>query len=100
MNDRMFDSPVFVKSGNSLVQEIACLEEALEFLYEWPKHRRGPIYHTAARACRRAFDNNYPVSTAREAFLGVAKAARIAEEVTAPLPWMAGAGSRGGGLAA
>ncbi|TGQ03427.1 DUF982 domain-containing protein, partial [Mesorhizobium sp. M2E.F.Ca.ET.219.01.1.1] len=23
MNDRMFDSPVFVKSGNSLIQEIA-----------------------------------------------------------------------------
>src|SRR4051812_18778936 len=34
MNDRMFDSPVFVKSGNSLIQEIACLEDALEFLYE------------------------------------------------------------------
>ncbi|WP_366930400.1 hypothetical protein [Mesorhizobium sp.] len=34
MNDRIFDSPVFVKSGNSLVQEIACLEDALEFPYE------------------------------------------------------------------
>lgn len=31
MNDRMFDSPVFVKSENSLIQEIACLEDALEF---------------------------------------------------------------------
>ncbi|TGS51547.1 DUF982 domain-containing protein, partial [Mesorhizobium sp. M3A.F.Ca.ET.201.01.1.1] len=43
MNDRMFDSPVFVKNGNSLIQEIACIEDALEFLYEWPKHKRGPI---------------------------------------------------------
>ncbi|RUW66009.1 DUF982 domain-containing protein, partial [Mesorhizobium sp. M1E.F.Ca.ET.063.01.1.1] len=49
MNDRMFDSPVFVKSGNSLIQEIACIEDALEFLYEWPKNRRGPIYDTALR---------------------------------------------------
>ncbi|TGV59899.1 DUF982 domain-containing protein, partial [Mesorhizobium sp. M2D.F.Ca.ET.160.01.1.1] len=56
MNDRMFDSPVFVKSGNSLIQEIACLEDALEFLYEWPKNRRGPIYETALRACQGAFD--------------------------------------------
>jgi len=37
MNDRIFDSPVFVKNGNTLIQEIACLEDALEFLYEWPK---------------------------------------------------------------
>ncbi|XJO05453.1 hypothetical protein ACHMW7_24080 [Aminobacter sp. UC22_36] len=44
MSDRMFDSPVFVKSGNSLIEEIACLEDALEFLYEWPKNRRGTIY--------------------------------------------------------
>ncbi|TIW21017.1 MAG: DUF982 domain-containing protein, partial [Mesorhizobium sp.] len=56
MNDRIFDSPVFVKSGNSFIQEIACLEDALEFLYEWPKHKRGPIYQTALRACQRAFD--------------------------------------------
>ncbi|RVC40815.1 DUF982 domain-containing protein, partial [Mesorhizobium sp. M4A.F.Ca.ET.090.04.2.1] len=44
MNDRMFDSRVYVKSGKSLIQEIACIEDALEFLYEWPKNRRGPIY--------------------------------------------------------
>ncbi|TIT98616.1 MAG: DUF982 domain-containing protein, partial [Mesorhizobium sp.] len=51
MNDRIFDSPVYVKSGNSLIQEVACLEDALEFLYEWPKHKRGPGYDTALRAC-------------------------------------------------
>ena len=32
MNDRIFDSPVFVQSGNSLIQEIAGLDDALEFL--------------------------------------------------------------------
>jgi hypothetical protein len=40
MNDRMFENPVFVRVGNSLIQEMACLEDALEFLYEWPKKRR------------------------------------------------------------
>jgi hypothetical protein len=99
MNDRIFDSPVFVKSGNSLVQEIACLEDALEFLYEWPKNRRGPIYETALRACRRAFDGNYPRSAAREAFCGFAKSARIHEDVTTPLPWMVTIRGQGGGLA-
>jgi hypothetical protein len=99
MNDRIFDSPVFVKSGNSLVQEIACLEDALEFLYEWPKNRRGPIYETALRACQRAFDGSYPLSAAREAFCGFAKSAKIHEDVTTAMPWMVSKRGQGGGLA-
>lgn len=100
MNDRMFDSPVFVKSRNSLIQEIACLENALEFLYEWPESKRGIIYETALRACRRAFDSGYPLSAAREAFCGFAKSVNIHEEVTTTLPWMVGNRTRGGGEAA
>jgi len=100
MNDRMFDSPVFVKSGNSLVQEIACLEDALEFLYEWPKNRRGAIYETALRACQRAFDSSYPLTAARDAFCGFAKSVKIHEDVSVTLPWMTGKGNRGGGLVA
>jgi hypothetical protein len=96
MNDRMFDSSVFVKSENSLTQEIACIEDALEFLYEWPKNRRGPIYHTALRACQRAFDSNYPRQAARAAFCGFAKASNILQEVSAPPPWMTSASGRGG----
>ena len=100
MNDRMFDSPVFVKNGGSLIQETACLDDALEFLYDWPKERRGPIHQTALRACQRAFESDYPLSAARDAFSGFAKAAQIFEEVASPLPWMTGKGGRGGGLTA
>ena len=100
MNDRMFDSPVFVKSGDSLVQEIACLEDALEFLYEWPKNRRGTIYDTALRACQRAFDGGYPLAAARDAFCGFAKSVRIHEDVIVTLPWMTGKSDRGGGVVA
>jgi len=96
MNDRMFDSPVFVKSGSSLVQEIACVDDALEFLYEWPRNRRGPIYDTALRACQRAFDSDYPRSSARDAFCGFAKSGKILEELSAPPPWMVSVGGRGG----
>jgi hypothetical protein len=100
MNDRMFQNAVFVRSGNNLVQEIACLEDALEFLYEWPKDRRGPIHQTALRACQRAFDSDYPLSAARDAFSGFAKAARILEEVSMTMPWMTGKGGQGGGVTA
>lgn len=100
MNDRMFESPVFVTNGHTLIEEIACLEDALEFLYEWPKDRRGPIYHTAVRACQLAFDSGYPLSAARQAFASFAKSVKILEEVTAPLPWMTSPAGHGGGVTA
>lgn len=101
MSDRMFDSPVFVKAGKSLIEEIACLEDALEFLYEWPKHRRGVIYETARRACQKAFEADYPLSAAKQAFCGFAKSVNILEDVSTPLPWMNGSKpSQGGGVAA
>ncbi len=96
MNDRMFDNPVFVSERKSLVQEIACLEDALEFLYEWPKNRRGPIYLTALRACQRAFDSGYPLSAARDAFAGFAKSANILETVGTPPHWMRAPANHGG----
>ena len=90
MSDRMFDSTVFVRSGNSLIEEIACLEDELEFVDEWPRNRRGPIYNTALRACQRAFESGYPLSAARQPFIGFAKSVNILEDVTIPLPWMMG----------
>lgn len=44
MSERTFESPVFVRAAEGLIQEIACLEDAFDFLNEWPKHRRGVIY--------------------------------------------------------
>ncbi|WP_323848132.1 DUF982 domain-containing protein [Aminobacter sp. MET-1] len=90
MSDRMFDSTVFVESGNSLIEEIACLEDELEVLDEWPRNRRGPIYNTALRACQRAFESGYPLSAARQTFIGFAKSVNILEDVTIPLPWLMG----------
>lgn len=100
MNHRMFDSPIFVKNGTRLIQEIACLEDAVEFLYEWPKHKRWPIYVTALRACQRALNGDYPLTSAQAAFSDFAKSAKILEELSAPPPWMTGPSSRGGGLTA
>lgn len=98
MNDRMFDNPVFVKQGTSIIQEIACLEDALEFLYEWPENRRGPIFHTALRACQKVYESDYPLSAAKQAFIGFAKSVKILEEVSSPLPWMVPNTGQGGGV--
>lgn len=91
MSERTFEIPVFVRAAEGLIQEVACLEDACHFLDEWPKHRRGGIYETAKRACHRAFDGLVPLKAAREAFVGFARSAKILEEVSTTLPWMAGA---------
>lgn len=101
MNDRTFDNPVFVRAEEGLVQEIACLEDAFDFLDEWPRHRRGVIYETAKRACLRAFDRQLPLTVARDAFIGFARSAKILEDVSTTVPWMVGVKSdQTGGVAA
>ena len=101
MSERTFDSPVFVRAAKGLIQEIGCLEDALDFLDEWPEHRRGVIYETAKRACHRAFDGFVAVKVARDAFAGFAKSVKILEDVSAAMPWTAGPNTgQPGGLAA
>ncbi len=89
MNDRVFDVPVFVRTGEHLIQEILSLDDALDFLDEWPLSRKGTIYQTALRACSRAYNKDVPVSVARDAFVGFAKSAGILEKVDSLLPFPA-----------
>ena len=98
MIERTFDSPVFVRAAKGLIQEINCLEDALEFLYDWPEDRRGTIYDAALRACQRGFKKALPLSTAKNAFIRFAHSEKIFEEVSTALPWIAGPNSpyRGG----
>ena len=101
MSERTFDSPVFVKAAEGLIQEIACLEDAFDFLDEWPEHRRGVIYETARRACFRAFDGLIPLKVARDAVAGFARSVNILEDIATPMPWMATAkAGETGGVAA
>ncbi len=100
MSEKMFESPVFVRVTEGLIEEIACLEGALEFLYDWPMKRRGPIYQTAVRACQKAFEGGFPLSGARDAFVGFTKSAKIFEDIREPMPWMNGKPGEGGGATA
>jgi len=100
MNDRMFDSPVYVKGGESLILEIAGIDDAIDFMFDWPKQRRGPIFDTAYRACRSALDD-YPVPAAKAAFVGFAKSANILHDIIPePLPWTTVASGQSGGMTA
>ena len=101
MSERTFDSPVFVRAAEGLIQEIACVEDAFDFLDEWPEHRRGVLYETAKGACQRAFDGLISLKVARDAFAGFARSMKILEDVATAMPWMAAAKSgETGGVAA
>ena len=88
MNERAFTNSVFLTKGRNFIQEIACLEEALEFLYDWPEERRGNSYATALRGWQRALEGDYPLWFARDAFASFAKWGKILDDASPPPPWV------------
>lgn len=63
MRAEAFRSPVFVKRATYIVQEIASLADAIDFLDEWPEDLRDLIHETALRVCYDAYDGRKPIST-------------------------------------
>ncbi|NGO56128.1 DUF982 domain-containing protein [Allomesorhizobium camelthorni] len=96
MNLTAFSSPVFVKHGSYLVQEIVDLAGAIDFLEERPEDRRNLIHETALRACTQAHDGLKPLGVARDAFVAFAKRAGILEDPEAVMPWIAASKSGSG----
>jgi hypothetical protein len=88
MNDKTFGSPVFVKDGSFVIQEILSVGDALDFLDE------------SQRALHAAHDGRYPVSAAREAFASWARSAKILEDVSTTPPWMTAPKAGRGGVPA
>ena len=100
MNDRLFSRPVFVKDGNYIVREIATLDDAFEFLDDWPEIKRDLVHQTAWKACCDAFDGHKPLYVALDAFEGFAKRANILEDPASVMPWINGAKTGGGRMTA
>ncbi|MDM7852376.1 DUF982 domain-containing protein [Pseudochrobactrum kiredjianiae] len=100
MSDRLFDKPVFVKSGSYLTLEIASIHDALIFLHEWPEDDRDLIYETAWKACCDAHDGVKPLEVARNAIKGFARKRGILDEPKGPIPWMSQSSTNDGQLSA
>jgi len=88
VSDRLFESPVFVRVGNYLVQEIAGLEDAIDFLHEWPENDRDVIYEITWKTCCDAQNGFKPISVVRNAIEGFAKRRKILEKPDVAIPWM------------
>ncbi len=93
-----FAHPHYVKDKNQIVHEITCVEDALEFLYGWPKARRGTIYETAVKACQAALTGNLTGAAAAASFKGFARSARILTDLSALAPMLNGPAKAQGGI--
>lgn len=52
MDRLQFEVPVRIAQGPGLpVEEIYSVEQALDFLQDWPARRQGPVYQKAFNAC-------------------------------------------------
>lgn len=100
VNDKLFDSPVFVKGGSFTMVEIASLRDAIDFLEEWPVELQNVPYEMILRACYWALDGSHPLSSARDNFAKWAKAANILEDLPSVPAWMTGPKSGPGGVLA
>lgn len=82
MDDERFATPVYVADGSRMIREIACLEDAIDFLEALRAPVHGTVHETALKACYRATAGLLSVENARRAFESFAKLSRILEDVS------------------
>lgn len=88
MESRTFAKPVYLKDGKTLVREITNLEEAVEFLMDWPDEKCDALHEATLRTCLMASDGLKPVKVARDALRGFALRKGILENEATAQPWM------------
>ena len=89
MNTTLFARPIFVRQGNRLVREIADLDDAIDFLADWPEQDRDLLHETALRTLIAVHDGLKPLSAAQAAIEGFARKKRILERPEDMMPWIA-----------
>ncbi|MDQ2634112.1 MAG: DUF982 domain-containing protein [Pseudomonadota bacterium] len=69
-----FVVPVCMSSTTDAAgQDIENLDQALQFLRDWPVDRRGPVYQAAYNACTAAREGYLTVEEARRSLAGFAR---------------------------
>lgn len=74
---KTFDIPVVVTGADMREHRVASVEDALDFLEDWPVYRRNMLYEAAKRLCHSAHDGLCPADAARSAFAKWAKLEQI-----------------------
>jgi len=76
----LFDSPVFIQDGRYMIREITSVDDAIDFLCDWPEHDRDMFYQRTCDACLASQNGAAPAIAARKAILSFALQNGILEE--------------------
>lgn len=91
-----FATPIFVRSGRHLVQEVASIGDATDFLLDWTETRHDILAETLLRACYDVRDGSKPVETIEKGFRQFAQRVGIIEYPITVMPWVAVKNGGGG----
>lgn len=79
MDSLQFAVPARITQGTeSLVEEIYSVEDALDFLQQWPVGRQGPLYQAAFNACFAATVGLASTEEAARTFMAFCRVSGIA----------------------
>ena len=86
MDRLQFEVPVRIAQGPGLpVEEIYSVEQALDFLQDWPARRQGPVYQKAFNACFGATVDVVKTEDACRAFMAFCRVTGLmASDMMAP----------------
>jgi hypothetical protein len=76
----LFVHPIYLRDKH-FIQEITSLDDAFDFLEEWPEERRDLIYEMAVKACREAYCGRFPLEAAEKTLRRFAQKAGILSDV-------------------
>ncbi|WP_411033860.1 DUF982 domain-containing protein [Shinella sp. BYT-45] len=88
MISKMFDRPVYLKEGRSLVREISSVDDAIDYLENWPERERDVTHDATLKTCHMAHDGHKPLRVARDAIRAFAKKKGVLVKEPAVQPWM------------
>jgi hypothetical protein len=77
MDNLQFQVPVRVTTPGLPIDEIYGVEQAMEFLGEWPRGRQGKLYQAAFNACFGASVGVVPTEEACRAFAAFCRASGV-----------------------
>jgi hypothetical protein len=88
MTDGTFGKPIYLKDGKYLVREIISVDDAIDFLFNWPEDKRDILHEAALSTCIMAHDGLKPPKVARDAMRAFGKKKGILVREPAVQPWM------------
>jgi circadian clock protein KaiC len=62
-----FDRPIYAQRKH-FIQELTGLDDAFDFLDEWPRDKRDLVYNVIVSACRKAASGQLPAQAVAENF--------------------------------